>query len=84
MAIHSNILTWRILWTEEPGRLQSMGPTKSQTQLSNTLTRGTSALPSPRIGVRGISLFNVYVLIYFWQHRVLAAALRNFHCRIFF
>ena len=25
MAAHSNILTWRILWTEEPGRLQSIG-----------------------------------------------------------
>ena len=25
MATHSSILTWRILWTEEPGRLQSMG-----------------------------------------------------------
>ena len=25
MAIHSSILAWRILWTEEPGRLQSMG-----------------------------------------------------------
>ena len=24
-AIHSNILTWRIPWAEEPGRLQSMG-----------------------------------------------------------
>ena len=24
-AIHSSILAWRILWTEEPGRLQSMG-----------------------------------------------------------
>ena len=24
MAIHSNILAWRIPWTEEPGRLQSM------------------------------------------------------------
>ena len=24
MATHSNILTWRIPWTEEPGRLQSM------------------------------------------------------------
>ena len=26
MAIHSSILAWRIPWTEEPGRLQSMGP----------------------------------------------------------
>ena len=24
MAIHLSILAWRILWTEEPGRLQSM------------------------------------------------------------
>ena len=23
MAAHSSTLTWRILWTEEPGRLQS-------------------------------------------------------------
>ena len=25
MANHSSILAWRIPWTEEPGRLQSMG-----------------------------------------------------------
>ena len=25
MATHSSILAWRISWTEEPGRLQSMG-----------------------------------------------------------
>ena len=25
MATHSNILAWRISWTEEPGRLQSTG-----------------------------------------------------------
>ena len=25
MATHSNILAWRIPWTEEPGALQSMG-----------------------------------------------------------
>ena len=35
MAIRSSILAWEILWTEEPGRLQSMGVTKSRTQLSN-------------------------------------------------
>ena len=28
MAIHSSILAWRIPWTEEPGRLQSMGSYK--------------------------------------------------------
>ena len=25
MTTHSNILAWRISWTEEPGGLQSMG-----------------------------------------------------------
>ena len=31
MATRSGILAWRIPWTEEPGGLQSMGDTKSQT-----------------------------------------------------
>ena len=26
MATHSSILAWKISWTEEPSRLQSMGP----------------------------------------------------------
>ena len=25
MAIHSSILAWEISWTEEPGKLQSLG-----------------------------------------------------------
>ena len=25
VAIHSSILAWRVPWTEEPGRLQSIG-----------------------------------------------------------
>ena len=29
MATHSSILAWRIPWTEEPGRLQSMGSQQS-------------------------------------------------------
>ena len=31
MATHSSILAWEISWTEEPGRLQSMGSQKSET-----------------------------------------------------
>ena len=31
MATHSNILAWEIPWTEEPGRLQSMGSQESDT-----------------------------------------------------
>ena len=33
MATHSSILAWRIPWTEEPGRLQSVGLQKGQTWL---------------------------------------------------
>ena len=32
MATHSSILAWRIPWTEEPGKLQSIG-SHSQTRL---------------------------------------------------
>ena len=34
MATHSSILAWRSPWTEEPGRLQSMG-SKRLTRLSD-------------------------------------------------
>ena len=35
MATHSSIFAWRIPWTEEPARLQSMGSQKSdRTELS--------------------------------------------------
>ena len=35
MATNSSILAWKIPWTEEPGRLQFMGVTKSWTRLSD-------------------------------------------------
>ena len=31
MALHSSTFAWRIPWTEEPGRLQSMGSLESDT-----------------------------------------------------
>ena len=31
MATHSGTLAWKIPWTEEPGRLQSMGSQESDT-----------------------------------------------------
>ena len=46
MATHSSILAWRIPWTEEPGRLQSMGRvffffSLRPSQSSDTLTYGS-------------------------------------------
>ena len=45
MAIHSNILAWKIPWAEEPVRLQSMGSQRVQhdrmtfTSLHDTIVR---------------------------------------------
>ena len=39
IATHSCILTWKILWTDEPNGLQSMGLQKSQTWLSTLRQR---------------------------------------------
>ena len=41
IATHSSILAWRIPWTEEPGRLQSMG---SQRDMTEQLTLTTTLL----------------------------------------
>ena len=38
MAIHSSILAWRIPWTGDPGRLQSMGSQESHKTEQLTLS----------------------------------------------
>ena len=40
MAIHSSTLAWKIPWTEEPDRLQSMGSQKSDTTEQLHFIRG--------------------------------------------
>jgi len=37
MATHSSILAWRIPWTEEPGKLQSMGSQRAGHDLGDYL-----------------------------------------------
>ena len=39
IATHSSISAWKIPWTEELGRLQSMGLQKSQTGLTEYTTK---------------------------------------------
>ena len=43
MATHSSVLAWRILWTEEPGGLQSMGWQRVR-QASLSITNSWSLL----------------------------------------
>ena len=38
IATHSSIIAWRIPWTEEPGRLQSMGSQESAVTEQLTLS----------------------------------------------
>ena len=48
MATHSSILAWEIPWTEEPGRLESMGLQKvtqnSETNHHHNIEQGTDKI----------------------------------------
>ena len=60
MATYSSILAWRIPWTEEPGRLQSMG-LRSQTRLSqhtlpHCVSRKDPVFPSPWVLISAVDL----------------------------
>ena len=44
LATHSNILAWRISWTEEPGGLQSMGSQRADaTEVTSTHIKQTNS-----------------------------------------
>ena len=47
MATHSSILAWRILWTEKPGRLRSMGSARVGHDLATKPTNQVKAMVLP-------------------------------------
>ena len=49
MATHSSILTWRIPWTEEPGRLQFMGSQRVRHDWATSLSLSSHILMQPVI-----------------------------------
>ena len=64
MATHSNTLAWRIPWTKEPGRLQSMGSQRVTTERltlfgiyshSQVVLRGGLSLKMPKKIQMGMS-----------------------------
>ena len=59
MATHSSILAWRIPWTEEPGRLQSMGLQRVRRDWSDLAGTYTFDL---------IFIFKKYRFLYFLKH----------------
>ena len=54
MAIHSSTVAWKIPWTEEPGRLQSMGLQRVGHNWATSLTY--FKIVSPEIKHLGINL----------------------------
>ena len=72
MAIHSSTIAWRIPWTEEPGRLQSMGSQRVGHNWVTSLSfpfgwSGRGSGPSSA-GLRRSSL-EKGVVTGVWQHR---------------
>ena len=63
VAAHSGILAWEIPWTEEPGGLQSMGVTKSQTQLSNWTTTEKKTLLNILFPQIYLMMYILFVLV---------------------
>ena len=47
MAIHSSIHAWKIPWTEEPGRLQSVGSQESD--MTEQLNHHHKAIPGKEL-----------------------------------
>ena len=70
MAIHSRMIAWRIPWTEEHGRLQSSGVTKSQTQLKQRSTHACTHFT--------VHIFFIY-LLYIFIHSSTDEHLGCFH-----
>ena len=63
VATHSRTLAWKIPWTEEPGRLQSLGSrvTKSQTQL-NDFTFTSNNVLSVKTSIKKVDVIPVSLL----------------------
>ena len=49
MATHCSILAWEILWTEEPGGLQSMGPRRVGHDLETATATAKSLQSCPTL-----------------------------------
>ena len=57
MATHSSTLAWKIPWTEEPGRLQSMGSQRVTTERLHFTSKAiSSSRKHPRPEAQGANL----------------------------
>ena len=71
MATHFSILAWKIPWTEEPGRLQSMGSRKVNHDSEHVCTMSSTHCILEFYLILTIAPWNSSVLISMWQVRIL-------------
>ena len=68
MAPHSSTLAWKIPWTEEPGRLQSMGSLRAgHEEKQHILIDIPSPTPSPLHPVSRPFISQVSKFIFFYE-----------------
>ena len=91
MATHSSTLAWKIPWTKDPGRLQSMGPQRvghdGATSLSETLKQEQKCCYFSPLLIPFEMCSNTFLLVcfnfniyLFWLCRVSAAVHSIFGC----
>ena len=77
MATHSSILAWRIPWTEESGRLQSMG----WQRVRHDSAINTFHIPQPLLHV--LLIFQTSSFQYFWLN-IYRIHLQNMYLSIYY
>ena len=85
MASHSSILAWRIPWTEEPGRLQSLGLQRvGHNWATNTPTFTHRVFQVFYLFLSQFVNFlrNVSIYLYYqmYRHKVGYSSFLSFHC----
>ena len=64
MATNSNILAWKILWTEDPGGLQSMGSQRVSQDFTEHIHTPSLTYFFPRI-LSSLTVLTCFVWIFF-------------------
>ena len=59
MATHSSILVWRIPWTEDPGRLQSMGSQRIRHNWASNITTISQKVQTSSYNINKYQKYNV-------------------------
>ena len=64
MATHASILAWAIPWTEEPGRLQSMGSQRIRHDLACTqLSNNGREVSQPKFITHSVDSITLFILL---------------------